>query len=312
MVHPILQTTQATGEFLIGAVFDFLDIAATGIAATPGQIYDSTKYAVGADHYMGEGRPWSKMGTGYSGDFVDGDNGFTRVTERFNNAAFSFGLGGLNTVLMGGPYRVVNQWMGIDCPYFFPGPTTAREAGRFFSSGLAMMLLGQRFFAAPELPRPFYLEASKAIEQGPVRVHYAIPSGVEDLADHIRRGSVVAPSFLRRTLDVRNPGVLKSAAHSTVELVREGYLPVRLLEGIIWDTHPRTAFLYRSLSTMRYGSPRLIAMWKLLQLDTYEVETLANGDTQLRPIIPPTQCPVPAVRPASAVTTRVPAVSTYN
>lgn len=303
MTSIFLQSTQAVGEFLLGAVHDTLDATAAGISAIPGQVSDATKYVLGVDRFVGEDRQWFEMGTGFQSDFWEGDNIVSRVAERVNNTVFSVVLGGVNTIGVGKPYEWVNQDMGIDCPYFFPGPTNVREMGRFFSSGVIMMLTGRQILTAfkPRVVLPtnvtprIFKKRPPIAAQGPIRMQYSVPSVAQDLATHIRRGSVVAPSILRRMLDVRTPAVVGPAARITIELVREGHLPTHLLEKILWDTHPRTAYLFQYLSDMRVGSPRLRAIWDHLQLDTYEVEMFANGDTQLRPLYTPLQ-EVPSCR----------------
>lgn len=296
MTSAILLTTQAIGEFLIGGSFDFLDATADSISAIPGQVYDSTKYALGVDRYVGEGRSWCKMGMGYRGDFWESDdNGLSRFAERFNNAVFSFGLAAVNTVGMGYPYKIVNQEMGIDCPYFFPGPTNAREMGRFFSSGLAVMLTGRQLLmvskariAVPmEVPTNFQIDPIPVVAQGS-RLKYAIPSVAEDLVGHIRRGNVVAPSLLRQMLNTRVPTVLDPLTQTTVQLFGEGHLPIKLFETLLWETHPRTIYLVDHLSVMRARYPRLAAIWNHYNLGDYIVEALPNGDSQLVP----NYCPV--------------------
>lgn len=303
MTSIFLQSTQAIGDFLMGAVPDTLDATVAGISAMPGQVVDASKYAFGVDRVVGENRSWSKLGTGYRGNFWDGDNGPNRLVDRVSNALWSFTLGGINIIGGGAPYALVNEKMGIDCPYFFPGPTNAREIGRFFSSGVIMMLTGRQILTAfkPRVVLPtnvtprIFKKRPPIAAQGPIRMQYSVPSVAQDLATHIRRGSVVAPSILRRMLDVRTPEVVGPAARTMIELVREGHLPTHLLEGILWDTHPRTAYLFQYLSDMRVGSPRLRAIWNHLQLDAYEVEVFANGDTQLRLMYTPVQ-EVPSCR----------------
>lgn len=338
MTSIFLQSTQAVGEFLLGAVHDTLDATAAGIGAIPGQVYDATKYALGVDRFVGENRPWFKIGTGYQGDFLDGDNGLNRFAERFNHTVLSVALGGVNTVTGGLTYELVNRKLGIDCPYFFPGPTNAREMGRFFSSGMIMMLTGRQILTAlkpgvaatasvgidpipmmverPPLlnsdpiayspdhlrvlayqsPLPIkgpiqlqWMDPIRVVSQGPVRLQYAVPDAVEGVVAHVRRGNVVAPRILRQMLNVRTPTLIDPVARATIELLRDGHLQVHLLEGIIWDAHPRTAFLFQYLNEMRVGSPHLKALWRHLKLDEYEVEFLANGDTQLVPVYTPVE-----------------------
>lgn len=313
MTSIFLHSTQALGEFLIGASYDTWDATVAGMASIPGQVRAASKYALGVDRVVGENRPWSQLGTGYRGDFWAGDNGPTRLAERFNHTVFSIALGAVNTLGGGLPYTLVNQKMGIACPYFFPGPTNARELGRFFASGVAMMMTGRQLLVASEVrvivpttlamdPVPVIPPIPRIVHQGPVRLQYALPSAIETVATHIRRGNVVAPSVLKRMLDVRHAELVGPAARATIELVREGHLPTHLLEGILWDTHPRTAHLFHHLYDMRAGSPRLNALWNHLGLDAYEIEVFANGDTQLRPIYTPLQAaPTPRLSaPAGA------------
>lgn len=316
----ILRTTQAIGDFLIGAVHDTMDATATGIGAIPGQVVDATKYALGVDRFVGEDRPWSKIGTGFRGDFWDGDNGLTRFAERFNHTVFSVVLGGVNTITGGLTYEWVNRGLGIDCPYFFPGPQDARELGQFFSSGLAMMLMGRQLLRAPSariaapvpLPVPpdvIIVEQAPRVAIGPFRPYYAVPSAVEEVAAHIRNGNVVAPSILRRMLDLRSPQLLDSVARTTVTLLRDGHLPMHLLETIIWDTHPRTLYLVQHLNEMRAGSPRLQAIWRHLKLDAYQLEVLPGGDAQLMPF-QFVERPMPLPRPTQVPPSLSP--ETYN
>lgn len=297
MLTRILQTTQAVGDFLVGATHDTIDAAVTGIGTIPGQIYSATKYTLGADRFLGEGRPWSKIGTGYRGDFWQGDNGLTRMAERFNHVVFSVVLGGVNTIAGGLPYEWVNQRMGVDCPYFFPGPQSARELGQFFSSALIVITTGRQVLglrAATPRPISFPEPLAFAMPERPLappvaigrfRPSYIVPNAVEEVAAHIRSGNVAAPPILRKMLDVRSPELIDPVARVTVELLSEGHLPVHLFETIIWDTHPRTQYLVHYMNVMRFRSPRINAIWRHMKLSAYQLDVLPDGASQLRPFL---------------------------
>jgi hypothetical protein len=276
----MMQGTRAIGDFLIGAVYDTLNATAESIGAIPEQSYNAAKYTFGVDRFVGEGRSWGKIGTGYHGDFWSGDNGLTRFAERVNHTVFSVVLGGVNTVSGGLTYNWVNIGLGVDCPYFFPGPQDARELGQFFSSSLAMVFMGRQLLKAP-----MRTASSSRLPENLPKSPAAIPVAIEDVAANIRQGNVVAPSILRRMLDIRSPELIDPIARTTVQLLSEGHLPVRLFETIIWDSHPRTMYLVRYLYDFRAGSPRLQAIWRHLGLDAYQMEILPNGDSQLRPML---------------------------
>lgn len=293
MAAIILETTKAVGEFLLGAVHDTVGAVATGVWNFPHRLEANTRYIAGVDCVLDEGRPWSKMGLGYSTSFWAGDNGLNRLAECFNDTVLSVLLGGINTVTMGLTYNGVNEGLGIDCPYFVPGPNTWRESGQFFSRGVMIMLMGRQLTAprASLMPRMVTTKIElPPVAQGKFTSYYAAENPLQEIAAHIRSGNRAAPAVLKKLLDVRMPATLDAATQTLVQLVGEGHLPIQFLEKLLWETHPRLQPLMQHLQRMRFDYPRLNTLWDQLKLDSYELCVLPRGEVQLRPTpMPPTQ-----------------------